>query len=898
MGADLVNMNTNPCKMCMPMGAVTAFSGISGCMSILHGSQGCATYIRRHMATHYNEPVDIASSSLSEQGTVFGGENHLISGIENLIRLYDPKVIAISTTCLAETIGEDTRRIAENFRETHPDESVRIVTVASPGYGGTEAEGFFAATRALVEAFAADGEKGEHINIVTPHISPADTRWLKSLLTSTGLSFVLLPDISETLDGGIAETYERLKTAGTTVDEIESMGRARVTIEMTEFCPEKLSAGAFLLDRFNVPLIRLPLPSGIESIDAFLRQLTELGGEISPDIHAERRRYLDATVDAHKHSAIARVGVFGTPDFVSATVRLCAEIGAVPCVAATGSALPDFAVRLNPSMSEAAERAMTSGFIASDDADFEKISTWSETYGVNVLIGSSEARRITGKLGIPLIRAAFPIHDHLGGQRVRTLGFAGSLFLLDSIANAMIDRVHASYRKDLAAAYLPQDAHKETEVAVGGEENASEMPAVSPARSLAQLSSPVPEISPEELAEKTSKHPCFSCSACGSHARMHLPVAPACNIRCNYCVRKYDCPNESRPGVTTEVLLPAEALEKFRLVKKAYPNLSVIGIAGPGDALADFARTRESLALIRAEDPDITFCLSTNGLMLPHYVDDLIRLGVTHITVTMNAVDPEIGARIVGYVDYFGIRLEGVEAATVLLANQRAGIRAAVARGAAVKVNCVAIKGINEDHLFEVTRTAKELGAFVSNIMPHIAVEGSVFADLPRLNNKELEKLRSTCEININQMRHCRQCRADAIGTLAEDTSIDFRDMKATSAVPEMESATRVAAATKNGRIVDLHFGHADAFHIYESDGKSVRFIEKRDVERYCSGVEDCDEHENRIDKIVRAVSDCSAVLAIRIGDSPKRKLTARGIRTIMTYDRVESAVLSAVRDS
>ncbi len=885
----------------MPMGAVTAFSGISGCMSILHGSQGCSTYIRRHMATHYNEPVDIASSSLSEQGTVFGGENHLVSGIENLIRLYDPEVIAISTTCLAETIGEDTKRIVDSFRETHPDERVRLVTVASPGYGGTEAEGFFAATRALVETFADGGEKGDHINVVTPHISPEDTRWLKSLLASTGLSFVLLPDISESLDGGFANSYERLKKAGTTIHQIESMGRARATIELSEYCPDKLSAGTFLADRFGVPMMRLSLPIGIEATDALLDQLTKLGGRVSAELGEERRRYLDATVDAHKHIATARVGVFGTPDFAGSVVRLCAEIGAVPSVAATGSACPDFKWRVLPAMREAAARHMSSDVVAFDEADFHKIATWCDSYHVNLLIGSSEAHRIAQERGIPLIRAAFPIHDHLGGQRVRTLGFAGSMFLLDSIANAMIDRVHASYRKDLAALYLPETKNSEStrpeSVDLGmNEKIPSEKSTGASAKSFASFSDPVPEISPEELAEKTSKHPCFSCSACGSHARMHLPVAPACNIRCNYCVRKYDCPNESRPGVTTEVLKPEDALAKFLLVKKAYPNLSVVGIAGPGDALADFAKTRESLALIRAADPEITFCLSTNGLMLPHYVDDLIRLGVTHITVTMNAVDPAIGAKIVGYVDYFGIRLEGVEAATVLLANQRAGIRAAVARGAAVKVNCVAIKGINEDHLFEVTRTAKELGAFVSNIMPHIAVEGSVFENLPRLNNKELEKLRSTCEVNINQMRHCRQCRADAIGTLAEDTSIDFRDMIAKSSEKETESATRVAAATKNGRIVDLHFGHADAFHIYESDGKTVRFIEKRDVERYCSGVEDCDEHENRIDKIVRAVSDCSAVLAIRIGDSPKRKLTARGIRTFMTYDRVESAVLSAVR--
>ena len=117
MGSNLVRLNVNPCKMCMPMGALTAFFGIRNCMTILHGSQGCSTYIRRHMATHYNEPVDIASSSLTEQGTVFGGGENLIRGLENLIRLYRPEVIGVATSCLAETIGEDVPAILESIPE-------------------------------------------------------------------------------------------------------------------------------------------------------------------------------------------------------------------------------------------------------------------------------------------------------------------------------------------------------------------------------------------------------------------------------------------------------------------------------------------------------------------------------------------------------------------------------------------------------------------------------------------------------------------------------------------------------------------------------------------------------------------------------------------------------------
>jgi len=291
----------------------------------------------------------------------------------------------------------------------------------------------------------------------------------------------------------------------------------------------------------------------------------------------------------------------------------------------------------------------------------------------------------------------------------------------------------------------------------------------------------------------------------------------------------------------------------------------------------------------------MTFCLSTNGLMLPFYADELIRLGVTHVTVTMNAVDPRIGALIYKHVDYLGMRLSGTEGAAVLLANQLAGIHILVSRGIMVKVNCVAIKGINDGHLDAVTKKARELGAFMTNIMPHIAVNGSAFESLERLNNKELEQIRKSCEVNIKQMRHCRQCRADAIGTLDDDQSIRFRGTAGKTEPPEPPRTHRVAVATRTGMIVDLHFGHADEFHIYETDGTTVRFAEKRNVEKYCTGKSECDDKDSKIDRILHALEDCEYALALRIGDSPKRKLKERGIRPVMTYDTVTNAVLAAV---
>lgn len=861
------------------MGASLALSGIRGCISILHGSQGCATYIRRHMATHFNEPVDIASSSLTEEGTVFGGEKNLISGLENMIQLYDPEIIGVATTCLAETIGEDVAGILKKFREKHPESQVKIVNVSSAGYGGTQYEGFFRALRALTEQISEECEKGDYINVITPQISPADTRWLRSFLDEAGIQYILLPDLSENLDGVSVSVYERLKKGGTSVREIQKMSGAKLTIEMSDFIEDSVSPAVYLKERYGVPFERIPLPTGIGAMDRFMDIVESAGGKITERMKKERGRYLDAMVDAHKYAAEARVCIFGEPDFVKSVCSLCCEIGAVPVIAATGSVCPDLREALQDMMQEASDRVFAGDFLIADDADFDHIDKWCGEYGINLMIGSSDGRRIAAERRIPLIRCAFPIHDHVGGQRVQTLGFEGSFFLIDGIANDMLDRVHSTYREELSEKYLK--GAKEKHAVENGEKNLRLQAAV-----------------------KTASHPCFSCSGCSTYARMHIPVAPRCNIQCNYCVRKFDCPNESRPGVTTEVLSPQEALERYKEVKKAYPELSVVGVAGPGDALANFEETRKSLELIREYDPSVTFCVSTNGLMLPIYADELIRLGVTHVTVTMNACDPEIGAKIYRHIDYMGMKLKGSEAASVLLANQMAGIRMLSQRGVVVKVNCVAIKGINDIHILEVTKKAKELGAFMTNIMPHIPVKGSALEGIDRLNQKEIDRLREECEMNILQMRHCRQCRADAVGRLEEDMSIRFRkNEKDGKSQSSDKPCLRFAVATKSGMIVDMHFGRAEEFYIYETDGKNVKFVEKRNVSRYCSESDCSDKNgsdgrsiDSRIEQMIRIIGDCSCVLALRIGDSPQTRLKQLGIRAVSTYDTVEHAVLSAAR--
>ena len=263
-------------------------------------------------------------------------------------------------------------------------------------------------------------------------------------------------------------------------------------------------------------------------------------------------------------------------------------------------------------------------------------------------------------------------------------------------------------------------------------------------------------------------HPCFG----GNHhknGRIHLAVAPKCNIKCGYCTRRHDCANESRPGVTSRILTPQEALERVRETmasKILGPIIKVVGIAGPGDPLAN-EETFETFRLIGGEFPDLIKCLSTNGLLLPEKIELLHNLDLHSLTVTVNALDPEVGARIYGHIFYRGRKYTGIEAARILIANQMEGLERAAGYGMTIKVNTVLIPGTNDDQVPIIARKVKELGAFVMNVMP--LIPQADFADVVPATPVEMEVVRKANERIIGQFRHCRQCRADAAGLIGHD---------------------------------------------------------------------------------------------------------------------------------
>lgn len=395
----------------------------------------------------------------------------------------------------------------------------------------------------------------------------------------------------------------------------------------------------------------------------------------------------------------------------------------------------------------------------------------------------------------------------------------------------------------------------------------------------------------------TSKHPCYNADAHNKYARMHLPVAPQCNISCNYCNRKFDCVNESRPGVTSEILTPELASRKFSWVKENIENLSVVGIAGPGDALANWDVTKKSIQLIQAKEEEVIFCLSSNGLMLPEYAGELVELGIKHVTVTVNCLDVAIGAQIYKFVNYKGKSYAGAEGAELLMKNQLAGITYLVEHGVLVKINIVMIKGINDHHIPEVVKKMKELGVFITNIMPLIPAPGSAFEAFSQTSMKELNELRDRCQLDMRQMRHCKQCRADAIGLLGDDRSSEFRmnPSQVEELVPEIGAGNRtqykIAVTSKYGKLVDQHFGHATEFSIFQGNGKEFQLLETRKTDQYCSGIVECDSEEGRKGAAIQAISDCDAVLTMRIGYQAQKRLLEQGIMSVEYCYTVEEGL-------
>jgi len=443
---------TNSCRVCAPLGSVLAFRGLRGCMPLIHGSQGCATYIRRYLISHFREPMDVASTSFDESATIFGGQSNLAAAIKNLVRQYRPEVIGVCTTCLAETIGEDTVGILREITREDPT-LPPIIHVSTPSFKGCQYRGFHDTVTAILSATARGGEGLPHINLLPGPVSPADLRHLREIVGAFDLPLLMLPDYSDTLDGPSLASYAPIPEGGVSLAEVAEAGRALGTLQLGATLSN--GPGAYLEREHGVPLVKASLPIGVRATDAVMNALSDWAHASSAGtpsvpaipawLSAERGRLVDAYVDGHKYVSGKRVAVVGDPDLAVAVAGFCAEIGLLPVLVASGALTHTMASALE---SLGLERG---AFEVMEDADYDSIARRVSELKPDLVLGPSKSYPTTRAMGIPLVRIGFPVHDRIGAGRILHLGYRGTQRLFDEVANALLG--HQQDSSEMGYAY-------------------------------------------------------------------------------------------------------------------------------------------------------------------------------------------------------------------------------------------------------------------------------------------------------------------------------------------------------------------------------------------------------------------------------------------------------------
>ena len=438
----------NACKLCAPLGASVVFKGIKGCIPMIHRSQGCATYIRRYMISHYKEPVDIASSNFSEETTIFGGNKNFNEGIDNIIKQYHPEVIVIASACLSETIGEDIQRLISEYKMVNAGKPLPVFVHAStPSYQGSHMDGFHEAVAATISVMAEKKPKSTHINLFPGFVSPEDIRHLKDILEDFNLDYVLFPDYSDSLDNPHWKDYQLIPEGGSELEELRCTGSAKASIEFGYVLNQGgmhgriksnkmvYTASEWLEKNYLIPRHSTGLPIGINETDRFFKMLETLSGIPTPERHTrERGRLIDAYVDGHKYLFGKRAIVYGEEDLVIGLVSFLEEIGIETILVASGGESGLLKDELN--RITGGKRKDT---LVMDGMDFETINDLVDDLKPDLMIGNSKGYYIARRLGIPLVRVGFPIHDRFGGQRVQHLCYKGTQQLFDRITNALIE---------------------------------------------------------------------------------------------------------------------------------------------------------------------------------------------------------------------------------------------------------------------------------------------------------------------------------------------------------------------------------------------------------------------------------------------------------------------------
>ena len=431
-------LTVNPAKTCQPIGAMVAALGVRSCMPHSHGSQGCCAYHRSALTRHYKEPIVAGTSSFTEGASVFGGQANLMQAIDNIFTIYDPDVIAVHTTCLSETIGDDVGQIIGKAQESGKiPQGKEVLYASTPSYVGSHVVGFSSMTAAIADHFSRDKvESTGYLNLIPGWIEPADLRELKRLLAAIGVSATVFPDTTGVFDGPLTGKYTMFPAGGTPLDALRRTSGAEATVSLGSATSE--AAAKILDNKWGVPFECLDLPYGIRATDQLLSVVKQVTGKpIPPEIMVERGQMIDLMSDMHQYFHGKRVALWGDPDQLVSLTQFLADLDMRPVYIVTGTPGRSFETRIEAALDGRVPEAKVKQGLT---ADMFLMHQWIKKEPVDLLIGNTYGKYISRDEGIPLVRHGFPILDRIGHQHFPTVGYKGGTRLMEQILSALLDQ--------------------------------------------------------------------------------------------------------------------------------------------------------------------------------------------------------------------------------------------------------------------------------------------------------------------------------------------------------------------------------------------------------------------------------------------------------------------------
>ena len=423
----------NPAKTCQPIGAMYAALGIHKCLPHSHGSQGCCSYHRMHLTRHYRDPIVASTSSFTEGACVFGGKANLSKGLQNVFEIYNPDIVAVNTTCLSETIGDD---LSEIIKATDLPKDKIVIYANTPSYYGSHVTGFSNMTKAMVSSLAEKNSETtqNYINVIPGYLEPSDMAEIKRMLNVLDVPSIVFPDTSGVVNAPMTGKYEMYPNGGVTIDELKSTGDAFATVALGSFASK--DAAYELEKNFDIPPHILKAPIGIKATDKFLMKLLALTGkDIDKELEFERGQLVDLMVDIHNHYHGKKVALYGDPDIIIALTEFVIDLGMIPKYVITGTPGKAFEKEIN----ELFEENALTDCIVKAETDLFALHQWIKNDPVDLLIGNTYGKYIARSEDIPIVRIGFPILDRVGHSYFPIVGYKGAIRIIEKISTALLD---------------------------------------------------------------------------------------------------------------------------------------------------------------------------------------------------------------------------------------------------------------------------------------------------------------------------------------------------------------------------------------------------------------------------------------------------------------------------